>query len=38
MHLPMSRGDGMLNQRESMMQVVVVINSVTELVMPVIRA
>jgi hypothetical protein len=37
-HLLTSRGNGMLNQRESMRQVVVVINGVTELVMPVVQA
>ena len=37
-HLLTSHGNGMLNQRESMTQVVVVINCVTELVMPVVRA
>ena len=36
--LPTSRGNGMLNQRESMTQVVVVINGMTELVMPVVWA
>ena len=38
MHLPTNRGNGMLNRRESMTQVVVVINGVTELVMPVVQA
>ena len=36
-YLPKSRGNGMLNRRERVTQVVVVINGVTELVMPVVQ-
>jgi hypothetical protein len=36
-HLPRSRGNGMRSRRESVTQVVVVINCVVELVMPVVR-
>jgi hypothetical protein len=38
MHPPTSRGNGMLNRRESMTQVVVVVDGITVLVMPVVRA